>query len=274
MFFEGVFELRRRPKPKFKKHITPPPLRHVVVISFVMFLILTSISILVIDNGIQPTLIEYAKTKTRQFTREAINEAVSKKIAEDLEYEQLIQAQYDNQGRVVSIGWNGIVTNRVVRNTTNRVQNFLKQLENGTVPDQGTPLDVELDPEQETSIEQVRKDRTLIEIPMGQALGVPVLANLGPKIPVNIEVIGDVQSEPIMNKQELGINNVYFELVVRIEVNLRVVVPFTSDTTTIVSDIVIDNRYLPGDVPEFYNGVGSSNADTQFSIPIDPLPTP
>ncbi|MBM7570972.1 sporulation protein YunB [Aquibacillus albus] len=256
-------------RPAFRRQVAPPPLRLVVVITFIIFSILTSLSIWLINDGIEPTLMEIAKTRTRQFTRLAINEAVSKKIAEDLDYDQLIQMQTDEQGDVVSVGWNGAITNRVVRNTTNRVQNFLRQLEKGEVPEPGTALDVEMDPDESPTIENIIEDPTLIQIPMGQALGIPILANLGPKIPVNIEVIGDVQSEPIMEREELGINNVLFELKVHMEVNVRVVIPFTTDTTTITSNITIDQRYIEGDVPEFYNGGGSDkNNSTDFSIPI------
>ncbi|WP_077625296.1 sporulation protein YunB [Sediminibacillus massiliensis] len=251
------------------KYRKPPSLGHVFVFTLVFFIISTFLSIWVINKGIEPTLMDIAETRTRQFTRLAINEAVSKKIAEDLHYEQLIQEETDNEGKVVSVGWNSVVTNRVVRNTTFRVQNFLRQLENGEIPEPGSTLDVELEPETNSSIDSVRNNPTLIEIPVGQAFGIPLLANLGPKIPVQIEVIGDVQSEPIMKHKELGINNVFFELFVHLEVNLRIVVPFQTRPTTITQDIKIDDRYLPGEVPEFYNNGGAS--DTPFSIPIDPL---
>ncbi|QTN00210.1 sporulation protein YunB [Sediminibacillus dalangtanensis] len=254
----------------FKSHMTPPPFRHVLVVTIVFFTISSFVSILIINRGLEPTLMDIAETRARQYARMAINEAVSKKIADDLEYDELIQEKVDNEGNAVSVGWNSVVTNRVVRNTTNRVQNFLKLLEKGQVPDPGSTLDVELEPEEKPSIESVKEEPTLIQIPVGQALGIPLLANLGPDIPVNIEVIGDVQSEPIMEREELGINNVYFALYVEMEVSLRVVVPFQTKTTQINSKIKIDDRVVSFDVPYYYNGNGGGESP-QLSIPMEPL---
>ncbi|SDK07475.1 sporulation protein YunB [Sediminibacillus albus] len=258
-------------KNHFKKNMSPPPFRHVFLVTFIFFVLSTFGSIWIINEGIEPTLMDIADTRARQYARMAINEAVSKKIADDLEYEELIQEKFDDEGNPVSVGWNSVVTNRVVRNTTNRVQNFLKLLEKGQVPDPGSTLDVELEPEENPSIESVSEDPTLIQIPVGQALGIPLLANLGPKIPVNIEVIGDVQSEPIMEREEMGINNVYFALYVEMDVNLRVVVPFQTKNIEIKSKIKIDDRIIYFEVPYYYNGNGGGEPP-QLSIPMeDPL---
>lgn len=248
----------------------------IFVVTFIFFIFSTFLSLWIINKGITPTLIEIAESKTQQIGRDAILEAVSKRIADDLNFEDLVQMEKDDNGNIVSMGWNSTVVNRVLRNTTYRVQNYLKQMERGEAPDPATPLDVPLEGEMDESMKEKKESPLLIEIPIGQATNNVILANLGPKVPVQFQVIGYVQSNVESKITEYGINAAFFELMIHIEVDVRIVIPFSTRTTVVTADIPVAQQTILGEVPDFY-GAGGNEKSPSFSLPmdgfhVDPLP--
>ncbi|MGI8315671.1 sporulation protein YunB [Halobacillus mangrovi] len=252
-----------------KNAIHGPSIGKKIVLTLLFFLIFTALSLWFINRGITPALIGIAETKTQQLARDAINEAVNKQIAEDLQFNDLVKMEKDTDGNIVYMGWNSVVVNRVLRNTTYRVQSFLKRMELNELPMEDTSLEPDIDPEM-TQEDLGEQPATLIEIPVGQATNNTILANLGPKVPVQLRVIGDVQSNFQSEITEYGINAALFQLSIHIEVNVRIVIPFSTETTTVETDIPIDTATILGEVPNFYGGMGEGG-DPSFSYPMDPL---
>lgn len=139
--------------------------------TFVVFICALILSVWVIDKGIEPTLIDIAEKKTSQFAREAINEAVSKRIVDDLQVEDLVQIETDNNGEIVSVGWNAVVVNRVLRNTTFRVQNYLKRIERGEITPEDS-LDFDIDDDVVIQEDTVEEHWAIVRIPIGKQQGI------------------------------------------------------------------------------------------------------
>lgn len=247
------------------------PLRNqVAFITFFLFVLSMIASILIVNEGIKPVLLDYAETRVTQIANQAMGIAVSKKISDDLKADDLFQEVVDENGNVENYVFNTVVENRVQRNVQYRVENFLRLLEEGERPETGTPVEIEMDlePEERELLNDIREKGLLIEIPIGQALGIPILANLGPKIPVNIEVIGSVGTKITSELSETGINGAYIHVNVHIEVEMRVVIPFASDTKKIEQNIPVTKVFHPGDVPQYYHEGGGSS---DLSLPLEPL---
>ncbi|MFG6117000.1 MULTISPECIES: sporulation protein YunB [Thalassobacillus] len=251
---------------KYSKNHAPPSMGKIFLVTFIFFIFFTILGLWIINKGITPTLIEIAETRTKQFGRDAIVDAVGKRIADDLTYEDLMDIQKDNNGNIVYMGWNSVVVNRVLRNTTFRVQNYLRQIEKGNLPDPGAPLDVPLD--EENDVDEIEESPILVRIPIGQATKNTLLANLGPKVPVRFQVIGYVESNVENNITEYGINSALFELVIHIKAEVRIVIPFSTKTSTVTADIPVAHSTIMGPVPDFYNGSGGEKSPS-FSVPMD-----
>src|SRR5699024_8152472 len=92
-----------------------------------------------------------------------------------------------------------------------------------------------------------------------------VLANLGPKIAVLFEIVGSVQSAVEDEVEVFGVNGALFERYIPVEVSIRIIVEFSTETSTINTRVFIDSRVIMGDVPEFYSG--SEQGGPSISIP-------
>ncbi|GAA0588811.1 sporulation protein YunB [Virgibacillus siamensis] len=251
----------------FRKKRTPrSPIRtkNIIVITMILFVAAVWFSFWIINQGLKPVLMDIAKIKTEEFATRAINQAV--RFAENYSFDDLIVYTEDDAGDISSYGWNSNVVNKINRVTTDRVEEFFISMNEGRQPQYDESLQ---DPiEYDGGAENLpKKDPTVVEIPLGQVTGNSVLANLGPKIPVNMQLAGSVRTDVIKKVKEFGINNYMVSIYIIVEADVQVIIPFTSEVEEVSTQIYIDSRTIVGPVPEFYgNGENPS-----ISVPKDSL---
>ena len=236
-----------------KSHISPPGQR-ILMLTIIIFIISIFASIIIIDRGIKPVLMDIAKEKTNEFATRAINSAV--RFAEEYDFTDVANITYDNDGNIVVYRLNQSAISEINRNATDRVEEFFQRV------NRGDPLDFDHTSGEgyeypEGAEERIIKDPTLVEIPLGQVTGNTVLANLGPRIPINLEIIGTVRTNVVREEEEFGINGTWISFYLKVETDVQVIIPFSSEVTTVSTEIYIDGGALMGDVPDFYGGDSS-----------------
>lgn len=236
----------------------PPTARVIFILTVIIFIILIICSILIIDRGIKPTLMHIAEEKTIEFATRTINAAV--KSTENIAFDNLVDIAYDNDDNVSVLGWNSAAVNQALRLATERAEYFLYQGDSaGTLPE-------ELLSEEE---EKQEDSPIIVEIPIGMATGSTILANLGPKIPVHFEIVGSLRTDIVHEVKEFGVNAALFEIYIPVSVNVQIIIPFSTTTTEISTNVFIDSRVVMGKVPEFYQSGGSQGGGPSISIPKD-----
>jgi sporulation protein YunB len=247
-----MFGNRRRPRKG------PLPFRNVFVISIVIFAILTAQGLWLINKGIRPAIMEIAVTRTEQIATESINDAISKKIVQsDLRNIEI----YRENGEV---SFDPETFTRTLSEVTLRVERFLKKAEQGKLDEWQNAEEIQV----ETGTDEPQEFGEIAKIPLGQATGIPLLANLGPEIPVRITPMGTVRTEIKTEWDEVGINWIPYRLYIQIVVDVRVIIPFETEIRTITNEIPLASGILKGDVPNFYSPGGGGGV--QPTIPIDP----
>ncbi len=237
------------------------------MITLLLFIGSIILSIWIVDKEIEPVLMEIAEVKTDEFATRAINSAV--RFAEDYSFEDMLHITYDNEGNFVTYNYNPSIISEINRVATDRVEEFFINV------NRGEPLEFE-DPigephEYNDGAEDLAKqDPTLIEIPLGQVTGNSVLANLGPKIPINLEVVGNVRTNIIREDEEFGINGAWVSLYINVEADVQIVIPFTTEVKTVNTEIYLDGGAIMGKVPDFYGGDGDGDGPS-IAIPKDDL---
>ncbi|MBM7097002.1 MULTISPECIES: sporulation protein YunB [Alteribacter] len=233
---------------KSRRRKGPLPFRYVFLISFLIFSLMTAQGLVIVEKGIRPTLISIAKTETQRIGTLAINDAISKQILENTNLEEVIETEMGPDGSITYMNFNPVIFNKVLQQTTQRVQSYLNDIEHGRVRDVGLPTDVNVEREGATFSE----DGIIHMIPLGQATNNALLAHLGPRVPVRLSAIGDVKSQLRWEAVPLGINNTWISISVEIEADVKIVIPFATDTAAVTTSIAVANVYIPGEVPEFY----------------------
>ncbi len=244
----------------FPTRRNPPPVQFVLLMTTILFIIVILFSLWVIDRGIRPALLEIAELKTVEFATRTINSAV--KSTEQMNFDDLVEMEMDSNGNVATLGWNAETVNRVLRTATERAEYFLYGMNIGSEIDIDDP---NMEPlEFDDSAEDLAsKDPTVVEIPLGQVTGNTILANLGPKIPVHFEIVGNLKSDVVHEVKEFGVNAALIEIYIPVEVSIQIVIPFSTTTAEVSTRVFIDSRVIMGDVPEFYSD-GESGTSVTF----------
>lgn len=186
---------------------------------FLLFLLLLT----VFERSLKPTIKEIAEAKARWAATEAVNQAIKVKIAESVDYHELISVQKDAGGRVVLMQPNIVRINQLASDTTLVINQTLEELAD---------------------------DR--FQIPLGQVLGSQLLANYGPRISVSIYPVGTVRTNVFDRFEEAGINQTRHRIYLNVICQVKVVVPLITSNVKVSEKVPITDTVIVGQVPEFY----------------------
>ena len=208
-----------------------------------------------------PVIMTQAKVDSKKMAlsiiKNSLNEDVLKTLDDDMY--KIIQK---NNGEVQTIDFNPIIVNRFLTKTTSVVSNNLKKIEKGKVENISFINDDEYD------IENL-KNEVISVIPMGIITNNVLLSNLGPKIPVKINMIGNVISNIETKVSNYGINSALVQIIVKVEVTEEVIIPFQTETIKIVNEVPVSIKIINGNVPQYYSNGKLTDNSNILSIPIE-----
>ena len=210
--------LVKKRKEKIKKNI----------FIFIMIFILSILigSFIYIDDKLRPTITVIAETKAEELANKSINKAVSSVIDNNIKYENLINVKTGEDGNIVMMQANSIIMNEIASKVALEIQSEMKKIKT-----------------------------TSTYIPIGTAIGSPLLAKYGPKIKVSIEPIGTVYVDFGTDFESSGINQTRHRIYLKAKTQVKVVVPLTTSTKEVKIQIPICETVIVGDVPQSYVNV-------------------
>lgn len=210
--------LVQRRKQKIKKNI---------IMFIIIFLISTLIGTFIyIDNKLRPTITVIAETKAEELANKSINKAVASVIDNSVKYEDLINVKTGENDKITMMQANSIAMNEIASQVALEIQSEMKKIKT-----------------------------TSTYIPIGTALGSPLLAKYGPKIKVSIEPIGNVYVDFGTDFESSGINQTRHRIYLKAKTQVKVVVPLTTSTKEVKTQIPICETVIVGDVPQSYVNV-------------------
>ncbi|MFV0275138.1 MAG: sporulation protein YunB [Bacilli bacterium] len=249
----------KRARLKRKRKINKSSLVTLLLISFVFCLMLL---FSYINNRITPILLQYAELETNRLASLVISKAITKELANNMDIDKLFVIIKNNDGEIISIDFNTTIVNKILATSNNLVQLNLRSIENGNIENLELPEELYL-----TNSTKNLKKGIIYEVPMGVVFNNTLLNNLGPKIPVKLNLIGTVDSNIKTNLREYGVNNAMIEVYVSVKVIEKVNLPFSTKKVVVETDIPVAIKLVQGKVPAYYN----SNKSTQspiYSLPI------
>jgi len=250
-----------------KKRLTIFTAQRKLAILLALFILSVAGVFYVVNYRLTPTYLEYAEVQTNKIASMVISKAINSRTANVLDVNDIIEEVPSTNGstNMVTTKFNTEIINRVLSDTNSLVQSHLEQAEKGNLSSLPYLDDIEYD-------KQTMEDQggVVFFVPMGQATNIPLIGNLGPKIPIRFHVIGNVQSTVVPTITEFGINNAYVEVSIHIKVNVQVIVPLASKMSVVEQNIPVAMGLVQGQVPHIYTGGDGSSAPS-VEVPI-PLP--
>lgn len=216
--------------------------RHVFLIVLFIILLLSIQGFLFVERNLEPVLKEMAQTHVKQIATLTISDAIAYNLNNHTEpAKDVVVFEKNEEGKIVLITIDQAKQAEIVTAVTERANEELKKLSNQP-----------------------------IKIPLGQALNSNILAQLGPLIPITLIPMGAAKADVSIKLEEAGINVVTITVYLKVQADVRIVIPFSSDEAVVATSLPIDYIVLPGEVPNVYvkNSDGSVTP-VPLSLPID-----
>ncbi|MFD1178199.1 sporulation protein YunB [Paenibacillus puldeungensis] len=234
-FRRGWRSRRRRPKSRRKIWIA---VLVICLIGFVQFF-------QYVEKHMREPIMHLAKIRVKQIATESINDAIAAQVAGQQQVGELIDWKTDSTGKITGFMLNYSAHMKVTSETIETVRNTLDKV-----------------------------SRLSEHIPVGQALGSPILASFGPSIPIKIEPKGDVKVDLNTRRQDAGINMILVEVFLRVKTELSIVVPFDMEPQSVETEIPVSYLLVVGDVPMYYyDSKGNPVGGNQGNAPSIAIPT-
>jgi sporulation protein YunB len=190
------------------------------LIPILIFIFLIGIIIHLMDVKLRPTVTAAAKAVATRAAVEALNQALTEELAKSVSYKQLIEVERNKDGDLKSARFNFAAVTKLQSEATSRAEDNLHALE----------------------------DQTL-KLPVAPVLGDSLFANVAPKIPIRITLIGSAHSSVSPEVKSVGINQTVHILYVDLSAEVNVVAPLVSAPVTVHSRVPIAYIVLSGEVP-------------------------
>ncbi len=181
-----------------------------------------------VEASIKPTIASICEVKAKVIATQIVNDTVREELNKDALKEQILIPSYDRDGRVNMIRTDAMVMNTISSNIARNVQKKIVELKNQT-----------------------------FSIPLFTALGSQLLAGQGPRLNFTILHQGSVLVDFVTEFAESGINQTRYKIYITVDVEISVLSPVTTSSTTVGSNVLIAEVVIVGDVPDSYMNLPS-----------------
>ena len=222
---------------------------NILVILFVLIIILLVYLFKIFNDKASPQLINYSKIETKRIVSSVINATVLEETYKNSNIENLFITSKNNQGYIENIDFNPKYVNQILVDVYKSVEKNLTYLENGDV-EKLNLSNVNISKYNSSKL----KKGIIYEIPSGIILNNVILNNIFPKIPVKMNLIGNIFCRLTNDVKSYGINNALITVNVEVEVEVKILLPFVSENTKIIESVPILIKIIEGNVPSYYFG--------------------
>ena len=184
-------------------------------ISVTIILISTCLLINYSGKKFLPVIMNQAKIDCKKMAIVTIKNSLNDDILKILD-DDMYNVIQNKDGEIQTIDFNPVIVNKFLSSTTSIVSDNLKKLEKGEIND------ISFINSEEYNIKNL-KNGVISEIPMGIISNNVLLSNIGPKIPVKLNLIGNVVSSVETTVKNYGINSALIEIYAKVEVTEEVI---------------------------------------------------
>lgn len=204
-------------KSRIGMRIKHKPLLLVIITIFILF----NSFLYFFDKSVFPAILEIAETKMISEANKIINETALEVYSKDFSYTDIILVDKDNVGNITMLRADTVKLNYLAAQLTLESNKKLEDLE-----------------------------AVGVKVPVGYMTNSSVVYNLGPKVTVNIEQVGDIETHYESIFESTGINQTRHKIYLNVKIKLKVIVPLNSKEIEVTSQIPVSETIIVGQIPD------------------------
>lgn len=213
-----------------------------LLITFILLIIFTFIILVFLSNKVMPFYMNYSEAEMKRVVTTVINKSVTEEVTNQLEVDSLFVLKKENDNTII-VDFDPVIVNRVMSKISDVVYNNLKLISK----------------KDKLTLEKYNLDESYFYIPSGIIFNTTMLNNIGPRIPINLEIISSVNPNLKTEVTEYGINNSLIEVYINVIVDVKMILPMYANTMQIVVVVPLTVKLIQGEVPKYYQrGYASS----------------
>ena len=199
----------------------------------IILIIVLLIAIKMILNYFEPIFETMCEEKAKSIATIITNQQ-STIIMNKYQYEELYTIEKDEAGNIVIIKSNVVPINNMISDLTENIQNEFNDIE-----------------------------KTKINIPFGNLLGMYFLSGIGPNIPIQVTTSGTLDTEVKSEFIAQGINQTLHRIYLELNCKVNILTPFETIEEEVINQVLLVEGVIIGDIPDtYYNLEGISETET------------
>lgn len=180
-----------------------------------------NIFIYALDKIIVPTVMAVADAEMRAKSMEIIYTAILNEYSKEFNYDDVIHIEKDSQGNIAMLKADTLKMNKIAADVALSSQKELKKL--GSIG---------------------------IKVPMGYIFQNNILAQLGPRVSINMEPIGYIETKYHSDFESAGINQTRHKIYVEVRGKIKVIIPTKNDEIEVKAEVPIAETIIVGKIPD------------------------
>ncbi len=180
----------------------------------------------------------YAKSEMKSLVTTIISKSIDEDMTKTLDLNNLFIIKNDSNSNMTMVDFDPVILNKIISSLASEVSENLELVSE----------------KDKQTLEKFHIDENIFYIPSGTIFNSTFLNNLGPKIPINMEIISLVNPNIETKVTEYGINNSLVEVFINIVSNVRMILPLKSEEIEVKVVLPITVKLIQGVVPEYYLG--------------------
>ena len=223
---------------RFKLHLSS---KSKIGIALLLIFFVSSSVFLTLKTKINDVLKVFAENEITNVSTYVINESIMNSF-DKVNVDDLFNTVTNKNGEIISVDFNTLEVNKTLTNVNSSILKALKGIGNNNYSNLSSDV-----------YELEKRDNGFIYyVPLGVVSGNPVVADLGPKIPIKATLNGSVFSNVKTELTEYGINNSLLKVYIEVNTSISFIMPFVSDTIKLKSEVPIITKIINCKVPEVY----------------------
>ena len=219
----------------------------IILYIFLFTLIASFLFLYHFQKKLGPELITCAENQVKDLTTLVTNNSIRKFLQK--ESPNYIIKEKDEKGEITFITYNTKEINKTTSQITKIIETDLKNLMQGNIKD------IELNTNIITQEYYEKINNGIIfTVSIGTATGNSLLANIGPKIPLKLKLVGGVTTKIESEVKEYGLNNALIEISAITKVTTVIQMPFLSKEVILENKIPLTMEIIQGNIPKYYIG--------------------
>ncbi len=209
-------------------------------------LICSFIFIYYFEKALGKSLIICAENEVKRLTSLVVNNSI-KKYNKTSNLTNMLEINKNNKEEITYIHYDTKKINDITTKITEILQTDLDNMTKGNFK----KINLNLDIITEDYYEKINNG-IVFTISSSTVTGNSLLANIGPKIPLKLKLVGEVNTNIKSKVTEYGLNNAMIETYIETTTTVFIQMPFLSKEITIKNKIPLTMEIIQGILPNYY----------------------